>query len=76
MFTSGDSCPGCKTMKPIVEKVENVRVVDVREDHKEARNYSIRGGLPVFIKLVNGAFQERADGTMTPAHFINWASHP
>ena len=71
MFT-GPNCSACKTMKPLVEELSNARIVDVTQDHALAARYGIRGGLPAFVKLVNGEFSDRANGAMTPLSFNNW----
>jgi thiol-disulfide isomerase/thioredoxin len=72
MFT-GPGCAACKVMKPIVEKMQNTRVVDVTQEPMLARTYNVRGGLPVFVKLENGDFVDRMSGAVSINILERWA---
>ncbi len=73
LMFSGPSCHACVAMKPIMENIPNSRVVDVTEDHALAAQYGVRGGLPVFVKLVNGVYDSRLNGAMPQSKLVNWA---
>lgn len=73
MFT-GPDCSACKTMKPFVEEMEHARIIDVTEDHESTARYGIRGGLPVFVKLVDGDYQDRISGAQAHNRFKRWAT--
>lgn len=64
MFT-GPNCAACKVMKPLAEANPKIDIVDVSEDPVMASRYGIRGGLPVFIKLVNGEFDDILSGAQS-----------
>lgn len=71
MFTSPE-CEPCKIMKPIVEKIESATIVDVTQEHELVKRHGIRGGLPVFVKLVDGMFYDRVDGAMSRDRLMRW----
>lgn len=71
MFTSPE-CQPCQSMKPIVERVQGAKIIDVTKEHALTQQYGIRGGLPVFIKLVNGLFYDRVDGAMSKDRLMRW----
>lgn len=73
MFT-GPDCAACKVMKPLVKELPNHRIVDVTQDHALVGQYRIRGGLPVFVKLVDGNFDSRKDGAMSTKELNDWAA--
>lgn len=73
MFSS-PSCAGCKVMKPILAEIPNSRVVDVTEDHETAARFGIRGDLPVFVKLVDGEYENRLSGAISRNKLLRWAS--
>jgi hypothetical protein len=61
-------------MKPVFKKLPNAKVLDVSDHYAEARKYGIRGGLPVFIKLVDGDYNDRLSGTFTEGQMQRWAT--
>ena len=72
LMFSGPGCHACTAMKPIMEGIPHSRVVDVTEEHELAARYGIRGGLPVFIKILDGAYADRVSGAMPKNKFIDW----
>lgn len=73
MFTS-ENCGACKMMKPQVDALPNARIVDVVDEPQLAMQHRVMGGLPVFVKLVNGSFDSRANGAMSPKAFNEWVA--
>ena len=72
MFT-GPNCSACKAMKPIIDKMDNAEIIDVTENFEKAREFNIRGGLPVFIKLVDGQFYDRMSGAVSENMLQRWS---
>lgn len=73
MFT-GPYCKACDAMKPIVAELDYVEVKDVAAYPHLARQFGIRGGLPVFVRVdSNGDFISRTDGAMSLAKLRNFA---
>ena len=73
MFTS-PTCSACKVMKPIVENMKNASIVDVTLRNDLARKYNIRGGLPVFVRLKNGEYEDRMSGYVSDKLLRRWAA--
>ena len=71
MFT-GPNCAACDTMKPLVEPLNDVEIISVMDQPLLAQTYGIRGGLPVFIKIVDGNFNDRMDGAVSKRVLDKW----
>jgi len=72
LMFSGPSCHACTAMKPIMEGVPHSRVIDVTVNHELSARYGVRGGLPVFIKTLDGVYADRISGAMPTNKFLEW----
>ena len=84
MFT-GPNCSACTAMKPIAEMLPNLKMVDITSDEANKpdlqagnmsllQRYGIRGGIPVFVKLIDGVYEERTSGSMPQSVFNKWVA--
>lgn len=73
MFTS-PTCQACPGMKPIAAELPNIRFIDVTVDYSTAAKYGIRSDLPAFVKLFDGEFESRINGSMSRSTLHKWAA--
>ena len=65
LYFTGDHCIYCRTMNPIVSRLQRsdapIRKVDVERDSSMARRYGITG-IPAFVLVINGEETDRVVG--------------